>query len=225
MKSDQSNQTKPSSKDSEIEEVNHLDNDKEEQRREPDWQWLEELLSEYNITEKRTGTTPKRDFTGIEARLYREIQKRYRQRKKPDYIKTPTANRSSKQYEDAKRIHGEQVKTMDAMGYGLMLDGFTFYKYGHELEPYDFEQNFQMHQAYEIHSFTQSKLKAFAGELEKAIGEDERIDIQSDFDKLDVPHLETDRYPGLDGVRQASRNILRAKQRKALKAIKEKYQL
>ena len=153
---------------------NHLDNDKEEQRREPDWQWLEELLSEYNITEKRTGTTPKRDFTGIEARLYREIQKRYRQRKKPDYIKTPTANRSSKQYEDAKRIHGEQVKTMDAMGYGLMLDGFAFYKYGHELEPYDFEQNFQMHQAYEIHSFTQSKLKAFAREFEKAIENLER---------------------------------------------------
>lgn len=49
------------------------------------------------------------------------------------------------------------------------------------------------------------------------IGEDERIDIQSDFDKLDVPHLETDRYPGLDGVRQASRNILREHQRQQAK--------
>ena len=188
---------------------NHLDNDKEEQRREPDWQWLEELLSEYNITEKRTGTTPKRDFTGIEARLYREIQKRYRQRKKPDYIKTPTANRSSKQYEDAKRIHGEQVKTMDAMGYGLMLDGFTFYKYGHELEPYDFEQNFQMHQAYEIHSFTQSKLKALAGEFEEAIN------------SLDgIPVLITNMKDG-DGTEMINkREVLQA-----LKAIKGKYQL
>lgn len=44
---------------------------------------------------------------------------------------------------------------------------------------------------------------------EYVIGEDERIDIQSEFDKIDVPHLETDRYPGLDGVRQASRNLLR----------------
>ena len=48
---------------------------------------------------------------------------------------------------------------------------------------------------------------------EQVIGEDERIDIQSEFDKIDVPHLETDKYPGLDGVRQASRNLLRAVQR------------
>jgi hypothetical protein len=45
------------------------------------------------------------------------------------------------------------------------------------------------------------------------IGEDEPLDVQSDFDKRDIKHLETDRYPGLDGVRQASRNILREYQR------------
>lgn len=53
-------------------------------------------------------------------------------------------------------------------------------------------------------------------EMERVIGEDERIDIQSDFDKLDVPHLEADKYPGLDGVRQASRNLLRARQRELM---------
>ena len=136
-----------------------------ELRRIPDWQWLEELLGEYNITEKRTGLSPKRDFTGIEARLYREIQNRYRQREKPDYIKTPTARHTSKQHEDSVRIHGEQVETMKKMGYGLMLDGFTFYKIGHELEPYDFEQNFQMHQAYEIHKFIQQEANRQKAEL------------------------------------------------------------
>lgn len=55
-------------------------------------------------------------------------------------------------------------------------------------------------------------------DLLQVIGEDERIDIQSDFDKIDVPHLETDKYPGLDGVRQASRNLLRAKLREAIRA-------
>lgn len=52
--------------------------------------------------------------------------------------------------------------------------------------------------------------------LEELVGADERIDIQSEFDKVDVPHLETDRYPGLDGVRQASRNLLRNNQRQKL---------
>ncbi len=53
------------------------------------------------------------------------------------------------------------------------------------------------------------KLKLLAEIRERVVGEDERIDIQSEFDKIDVPHLETDKYPGLDGVRQASRNIYR----------------
>lgn len=57
------------------------------------------------------------------------------------------------------------------------------------------------------------KLKLLAEVRERVVGEDERIDIQSEFDKIDVPHLETDKYPGLDGVRQASRNIYRNHQR------------
>ena len=60
------------------------------------------------------------------------------------------------------------------------------------------------------------KLKLLADVRERVVGEDERIDIQSEFDKIDVPHLETDRYPGLDGVRQASRNLCREHQRKVL---------
>ena len=60
------------------------------------------------------------------------------------------------------------------------------------------------------------KLKLLAEIRERVVGEDERIDIQSEFDKIDVPHLETDKYPGLDGVRQASRNIYRNHQRAEL---------
>ena len=60
------------------------------------------------------------------------------------------------------------------------------------------------------------KLKLLAEVRERVVGEDERIDIQSEFDKIDVPHLETDKYPGLDGVRQASRNLYRNHQREAL---------
>ena len=52
------------------------------------------------------------------------------------------------------------------------------------------------------------------------IGEDEPLDIQSDFDKLDVPYMEADKYSGLDGVRQASRNLLRNRERLALYGIK-----
>ena len=57
------------------------------------------------------------------------------------------------------------------------------------------------------------KLKLLAEVRERVVGEDERIDIQSDYDKLDVPYLEMDKYPGLDGVRQASRNLCRNRQR------------
>ena len=60
------------------------------------------------------------------------------------------------------------------------------------------------------------KLKLLAEVRERVVGEDEPLDVQSDYDKLDVPHPETDRYPGLDGVRQASRNLCRERQRVAL---------
>ena len=140
---------------------------KEEYRRETDWDWLTEVLSRYDITEKVSLRRNAHDFTSLEARLYREIQNRYRQRKKPNYIVTATRSHTSKQYEDSLRIHGDQVETMKRMGYGLMLDGFTFYKFGYELEPYDFEQNFQMHQAYEIHDFVKSELTQALKELKE----------------------------------------------------------
>ena len=66
------------------------------------------------------------------------------------------------------------------------------------------------------HFIRTEKLKLLAEVRERVVGEDERLDIQSDYDKLDVPHPETDRYPGLDGVRQASRNLCRGRQRAAL---------
>lgn len=51
------------------------------------------------------------------------------------------------------------------------------------------------------------------------IGEDEILQVQSDYDKVDVPHKETDR--SVDGsmlytVRQASRNGYRNTQRQSL---------
>lgn len=57
--------------------------------------------------------------------------------------------------------------------------------------------------------------------LTEIVGEDEPLHIQSEFDKIDVPHLETDKYRNLDGVRQASRNLFRTHQRnKILKGDK-----
>ena len=65
----------------------------------------------------------------------------------------------------------------------------------------------------------QALLKWAEDLCKEVIGEDELLHKQSEFDKIDVKHLETDRYPGLDGVRQASRNILRAYQRTKLLEI------
>jgi hypothetical protein len=62
---------------------------------------------------------------------------------------------SSQQLEDAKRIHAPVIATMDAMGYGLMKDGDTFYKVGNEIQPFT-RQNFNMTQAYAIHSFVRA---------------------------------------------------------------------
>lgn len=59
--------------------------------------------------------------------------------------------------------------------------------------------------------------QAVGEEMLELVGEDEPLHKQSDFDRLDVPHLETDKYPGLDGVRQASRNLLRGRLRQKIK--------
>lgn len=131
--------------------------DADKHRRVPDWQWLSDTLDQFDITGKRTMRKNARDFTSLEATLYTEIQRRYTPRNKPHYVNMPGGGRTSKEYEQAKRIHADQIETMHKMGYGLMLDGFTFYKYGYELEPWDYEQNFTMHHAYEIHQLTHPK--------------------------------------------------------------------
>lgn len=124
-----------------------------EHRRIPDWEWLTELLSDFDITHKRSGTKNARDVTSLEATLYTELQKRYTPRKKPNRYVNDKKQHTSKEYEDSLRIHSKQVETMKKMGYGLMLDGFTFYKFGYELVPWNFETNFTMHHAYEIHQY------------------------------------------------------------------------
>lgn len=124
-----------------------------EHRRIPDWEWLSDILDNFDITEKRTMRKNAQDFTSLEACLYTELQRRYTPRKKPQRFIQPDDTHTSKEYEDAKRIHAEQIETMRQMGYGLMLDGFTFYKFGYELEPWNFETNFTMHHAYEIYRF------------------------------------------------------------------------
>lgn len=55
----------------------------------------------------------------------------------------------------------------------------------------------------------------------EVIKDDEDLDVQSEFDKLDIPHPETDKYPYLYSVRQASRNILKAKQRAIIRGNDE----
>ena len=68
-----------------------------------------------------------------------------------------------------------------------------------------------------IDQYTQSKLKAFAGEVEKAIGEDE-------YPEQHFPTvLQGENIEKYDKV--TARDRLRAELRQALKAIKEKYQL
>ena len=65
-----------------------------------------------------------------------------------------------------------------------------------------------------VDQYTQSKLKAFAGEFEKAIGEDLPLDDKSKA---------TDNTGGRTGRR--ARNQLRKQLREALKAIKERWNL
>jgi hypothetical protein len=117
----------------------------------PDWQWLTDILSFFDITEKSTLRKNAHNFTSLEACLYTELQKRYTPRKVPHQLVRPDGTHTSEELEQAKRIHADQIATMHKMGYGLLLDGHTFYKYGYELKPWDFEQNFTMHHAYEIH--------------------------------------------------------------------------
>ncbi len=68
-----------------------------------------------------------------------------------------------------------------------------------------------------IDQYTQSKLKAFAGDMEEAIGEDEYPDQH--FPTV----LQGENIEKYDKV--TARDRLRAELRQALKAIKEKYQL
>ena len=65
-----------------------------------------------------------------------------------------------------------------------------------------------------IDQYTQSKLKAFAGEIEKAIGEDNKEGDPVAGSSIPMGFTESVLF-----------NELRAELRQALKAIKEKYQL
>lgn len=73
----------------------------------------------------------------------------------------------TKDIEEIKRIHASVIKTMNNMGYGLLLDGKTFYKIGYEIEPRK-HPTFTMTQAYEIYSLSEQLLiKAKIDELER----------------------------------------------------------
>jgi hypothetical protein len=119
----------------------------------PDWQWLSDILEDYKIVDT-FGIADKRDFTGIEARLYSQIRRRYVARKPVKHIELNNSV-TSEEREESKRIHSEQVETMKQMGYELMLDGDTFYKIGYEIDPY-MNTTFSMNQAYAIHNFVKS---------------------------------------------------------------------
>ncbi len=56
---------------------------------------------------------------------------------------------STESFEEAKRYHQPVIDTMHALGYGLMLDGDTFYTLGYELDPL-LSVTFTMRQAYSI---------------------------------------------------------------------------
>lgn len=129
-----------------------------EHRKTPDWEWLRLLLEEYDITEKRSQVKNAKDFTSLEARIYSQIQKRYKPRKQPHYIQK-NLGLTSDEYRQSMHTHVNEIETMRKMGYGLLLDGDTFYKIGCELEPYS-GITFDMRQAYEIHRFIGELLEA-----------------------------------------------------------------
>lgn len=52
----------------------------------------------------------------------------------------------------AKKFHQPVIDTMHAMGFGLMLDGKTFYRYGYEINPHA-HVHFSMNAAYIVHDY------------------------------------------------------------------------
>lgn len=61
-----------------------------------------------------------------------------------------TTDKPDIEIDEIKRIHAPVVQVMERMGYGLLLDGKTFYKIGYELAPRK-HTTFTLTQAYEIH--------------------------------------------------------------------------
>ena len=53
------------------------------------------------------------------------------------------------EWEEVQEVHSEVIKVMESIGFGLLLDGQTFYKKGYELKPRE-HTTFSMTQAYEI---------------------------------------------------------------------------
>ena len=84
-----------------------------------------------------------------------------------------------------------------------------------------------------IEAHTQSKLKAFAGEVEEAIGEDlppcwahDSRDDGEDYQGVDSVEIAGHKhYPCSTNEEAEQFNLRLTEQRQALKAIKEKYQL
>lgn len=72
-----------------------------------------------------------------------------------------------KNLKDEIEMHAPVVKTMEEMGYGLLTDGETFYRRGHEIKPRE-GITFTMRQAYEIHRLTTSLIEQ---EKERAVRE------------------------------------------------------
>jgi hypothetical protein len=89
------------------------------------------------------------------------------------------------QYDKSMRPYEPVISAMRAMGYGLMLDGKTFYKLGYELDPY-LSNIFNMHQACDVHAATQAAAQRVRVEelewvLNDAVG---YADEQCDLDEV-----------------------------------------
>lgn len=61
----------------------------------------------------------------------------------------PCHQSESIEWEEVQEVHSEVIKVMESIGFGLLLDGQTFYKKGYELKPRE-HTTFSMTQAYEI---------------------------------------------------------------------------
>ena len=93
---------------------------------------------------------------------------------------------NGKKYEEAIKIHSEVVKTMDGVGYGLLKDGETFYRYGTDADGI----LFSMREAYEIHRFFSSRDTYWKERVRK--------EVESVSDQIDAKIIQRHRGFALD---------------------------